>query len=289
MKLSCPNSSCLSRHAGSKIVRDGTFYRPSDGRRIQRFKCSICEKRFSRATFSPCYRQNKRRVNHKLEVLLCSSVSQRRAARILKINIKTVAKKLAFLAMIARKKHQRFLESYSKITSFQFDDLHTSERTKCLPVAVTLMVETNARKILGFEVSKIPASGHLAALSKARYGRRKDERQKNISKLFQRVTPFISKEAHIISDQHPYYPELVQKYFAKATYTRVKGRDGCIAGQGELKKVVYDPLFSLNHTCAMLRANINRLIRKTWCTSKKLQPLADHIAIYINYHNQVLT
>ena len=58
-----------------------------------------------------------------------------------------------------------------------------------------------------------------------------------------------------------------------------------MTGQGELKKVVYDPIFSLNHTCAMLRANINRLVRKTWCTTKKPERLAMHITLYALYHN----
>jgi len=40
----------------------------------------------------------------------------------------------------------------------------------------------------------------------------------------------------------------------EATHRTVKGRRGSIAGQGELKKIGFDPLFSLNHTCAMLRA-----------------------------------
>ena len=69
----------------------------------------------------------------------------------------------------------------------------------------------------------------------------------------------------------------------------MKGRASCVAGQGELKKVVFDPLYSLNHSCAMLRAHINRLIRKTWCTTKDPDRLADHIAIYVNYHNRELT
>jgi hypothetical protein len=52
-----------------------------------------------------------------------------------------------------------------------------------------------------------------------------------------------------------------------------KGGKSGVAGQDELKKVGRDPLFWVNHTLAMRRANINRLIRKTWCTTKKVQPL----------------
>ena len=43
-------------------------------------------------------------------------------------------------------------------------------------------------------------------------------------------------------------------------YQRFKGAKGAVVGQGELKKLKRDPLFMINHTCAMLRANINRLI-----------------------------
>jgi hypothetical protein len=39
----------------------------------------------------------------------------------------------------------------------------------------------------------------------------------------------------------------------------------------------------------MLRANLNRLFRRTWCVSKTLQGLIDHISIYMSYHNHVLT
>ena len=55
-----------------------------------------------------------------------------------------------------------------------------------------------------------------------------------------------------------------------------------------LPQTQFDPIFSLNHTCAMLRANICRLIRKTWCTTKKRERLVDHIAIYTYLHNRSL-
>ncbi|RME16932.1 MAG: transposase, partial [Bdellovibrio sp.] len=80
----------------------------------------------------------------------------------------------------------------------------------------------------------------------------------------------------------------VRAFFPKATHIQLKGQRGAITGQGELKKTAFDPLFSLNHTCAMFRANVNRLFRKTWCTTKKLQPLIDHLEIYMWYHNKVL-
>ncbi|MCB0350947.1 MAG: transposase, partial [Bdellovibrionales bacterium] len=66
------------------------------------------------------------------------------------------------------------------------------------------------------------------------------------------------------------------------------GQRGCVAGQGELKKVAFDPLFSINHTFAMCRANINRLLRRTWCTTKRPDRLVAHLDLYVNFHNRRL-
>ena len=67
-----------------------------------------------------------------------------------------------------------------------------------------------------------------------------------------------------------------------------KGRRGCVVGQGELKAIGFDPIFAFNHTAAMLRANMNRLFRRTWCTTKTIRGLEDHLALYVKYHNEEL-
>ena len=89
-----------------------------------------------------------------------------------------------------------------------------------------------------------------------------------------------------------------RKAAARAAYTRrhlpeadhqtVKGLRGCIAGQGELKKAGFDPLFALNHSAAMIRANVNRMFRRTWCRTQRRERLALHLALYAQYHNDVL-
>ena len=58
--------------------------------------------------------------------------------------------------------------------------------------------------------------------------------------------------------------------------------------QGELKRTGWDPLFTINHTLAMLRDNIKRLTRRTWCTTKQQSALEDVIAIYMHFHNSRL-
>ena len=290
MKPTCPH--CESRMKSPdkcpKIVRSGTYYRKSDSKRIQRFHCEDCKKGFSMATLHPCYRQHKRHKNEAVRRALCSGVSQRRATRILCLNRKTVVRKLRFLAEQARLTMRSDHVFSPKHSVIEFDDLETFEHTKYKPLSVTLAVAAPSRKILGFQVSEMPAKGLLAKVSVKKYGPRKDLRSRGRKQLFEEIKNFVESNALIKSDSNPHYPVDIKKFFPQATHCAQIGRRGTVTGQSELKKVRFDPLFCLNHTCAKLRADINRLIRKTWCTTKKAERLADHLAMYARYHNQHL-
>jgi transposase-like protein len=287
MKRQCPESECLSR----KIARRGTYFRRSDGQWIQRYCCLNCGVAFSSGTRLACYRQKKRKLNHPLRLLLVSGVSQRRAAEILGVNRKTVVRKFRFLAQQSRLKQSQWLGSLGphSITKVQFDDLETSEHTKCKPLSVAIAVEPKDRKILGFQVSVMPAKGLLAEQARKKYGPRPDQRPQGWQELLQGLTPVVSPNAEWRTDENPHYPTQLKRCHPGAIHQTTPGRRGCVVGQGELKKIGFDPLFSLNHTCAMLRANLNRLFRRTWCTTKTRQGLIDHLSIYVHYHNQVLT
>jgi transposase-like protein len=287
MELVCPSNSVSCTDFGH-IVRNGSYYRTSDGKTLQRFKCTHCQRRFSVATGSRLFNQKKRHVNWRVLRLLVSGVSQRRAARLLSIDPKTIARKLRFLGELCRWRNHRARQQHPVIERLQFDDMETFEHTKLKPLSVTLAVESESRHIVGFEVSRMPAKGLLAERAVKKYGRRDDERLAARERLFARISPHVNARATLESDENPHYPAVVRKYLPECTHLTTEGLRGCITGQGELKKTSHDPLFSLNHTCAMLRANVNRLFRKTWCTTKKVQSLVDHLEIYAYYHNRVL-
>ena len=90
----CPNPKCPS----PSPRKNGTYFRPSDSKSIQRWVCKGCKRHFSAATFQAAYHQNKRRANPDVANLLSSGVSLRRIALLLRITRLTVARKLAFLA-----------------------------------------------------------------------------------------------------------------------------------------------------------------------------------------------
>jgi len=219
-------------------------------------------------------------------------MTQTRLARELKVTRKTVVRKIRFLAERERKNHEEFLKATLKnrpLSEIQFDDLETSEHTKCKPLSVTLAVEPKTRKILQFAVSSMPAQGHLATISRRKYGYRIDERPEKWERFMRELQAWVTPECTWTSDENPHYPAHLKRHHPFAKHVRVKGGRGAITGQGELKKLKFDPLFSLNHTCAMLRANMSRLFRRTWNTTKNKQGLIDHLTLYVSFHNRFLT
>lgn len=290
MTIACPY--CKRQNPTSEnrslIVAAGYFNRKSDNTRQQRFICKPCRRSFSSATFQLCYRQRKRHLNSDIYGRLASGMSQRRIAFLLSLNRKTVIKKFLFLGAISALTLKQSQQKYAPAKDVQFDDLETFEHSKLKPLSVIAMVETESRRILGFRVARMSAKGHLVKQSLKKYGRRVDERKKCRQQLFEEIQPLLTEDCVIRSDESPHYKSDVKKFFPKAIHKVYLGRKGCVVGQGELKGGGFDPLFSLNHSYAMKRANINRLFRRTWNTTKNPERLSLHLAIYVLFHNEFL-
>ena len=156
----------------------------------------------------------------------------------------------------AKLKLAQFNKNLPLATEVLFDDLETFEHTKCKPVSIGLMVEESTRRVLGYNVARMPAKGLLAKISVKKYGKRIDERPKKRAELFNQMQLLVDKRAIIKSDECPYYFKYIKRHFPEAAHAKFKGRASAIVGQGELKKVGFDPLFALNHTCATLRARV---------------------------------
>lgn len=286
MKNLCPNH--LVGCPGN-IIRDGYFKRQEDSKLIQRLRCRSCGARFSAATHTPTYRQKKRRINSHLAKLLSSNVSMRRSAWILRVNRKTVERKLAFLGQKYRRLNRRYCEKrQGTIREVQLDDLITKENSKLKPLAVTMVVESGTRRILALEVARIPAFGHLAKLAVKKYGKRSDEHPASLERMFCELAPLMHCHVTIKSDEHQRYGAVIRKHLPYAKHLTFKSERARVAGQGELKKGGFDPIFTVNHSCAMLRANVSRLIRKTWNTTKRVDRLKDHLEIFAWFYNQKL-
>jgi hypothetical protein len=176
----------------------------------------------------------------------------------------------------------------NSIEHLQFDELESAEHTKCKPLSIAIAVNPETRAILGFSVKSMPAKGKLAKIARKKYGYRKDERTQGINQVLKKVAPYLKDGGTILSDSNPIYPKPIKRILPTIKHQTVIGGRGSIGGQGELKKLVFDPLFSLNHVAAMIRANVNRMLRRTWCISKTIIGLKRHLTLYQWFHNRYL-
>jgi len=199
---------------------------------------------------------------------------------------------LIFLAIQARRRNAALLAEYQAefglATQVQFDDLITATHTKCKPVTATVVVQEKTRLVIDYSVAQIPAFGLLAAISRQKYGPRADHSRRERERLFKRLTERLPPQTVFRTDEHKLYPIPIKRHFPQAIHLTHKGAKGSITGQGEMKKLGRDPLFSINQTFAMFRDKMSRLSRRSWNLSKHIDRLDDHMAIYIESHNRVI-
>ena len=261
--MSCPH--CQSHGC---LRKKGYFSRKTGPKlRIARFFCVQCRRHSSEQTHVLSEGHRRPELNRLVYLLLSSGVSQRRTARLLGTTQTTVARKLVRLSRFAAAYQEaRLAEMGGSVTTAVFDEMETFEHSKCKPLSIALAVEQGSRLILAAHVARMPAKGRLAATARRRYGYRRDRRRDALASTLRTVARVAVSGLTVKSDECPRYPSAVRAHLPGAKHRTFKGRRGCVVGQGELKAGGFDPLFSLNHSCAMFRDNLKRLSRRTWCT-----------------------
>lgn len=252
--------------------------------RKRRYQCKECKCTFSNQTFSNTYYQRRPDLNEPVFMLLVSGNTQQRTAELLQCSPTTVSRKLKWLAL---HKKSRPLDSTEK--HIQIDEMESIEHTKLKPLTIPICV-SDTYKILGVRVGKIPAKGHLAELSRKKYGVRENEREKVLRELLQNLRDKVRlKPLTITTDSHPLYPKLIQEYFPEAKHIAVVSRE-LKEKKRELihhkvTRKVFDPLFALNQRCAKIRSDVRRMTRRSWCTTKIVENLHQQLLLYQIYNN----
>jgi len=72
--------------------------------------------------------------------------------------------------------------------------------------------------------------------------------------LMASLTSAIAADVEFVTDSHSAHPELIARHFPHARHTRHLGAKASISGQGEPKKLKFDPIFRINQQPVMLRA-----------------------------------
>jgi hypothetical protein len=290
----CPREGCQGLRDGKEhksVIKKGFFKKgvePCGLLRVQRYACTLCDLLFSDQTSEPTYRQLKPHINEGVRGDLCHGLSMRSIALRHRVNIKTVARKLVFLAGQAREANAAWRQARTSPRVIYFDEVETCEATKAKPLSIFLFV-TEKYEILLAPVAKRPAKGTLAKKSRSKYGPLPNERGRVLAEALGSLEHFSSGKKgtglEFHTDRDPLYTRAVSKIFPCAAHRTFKGRKPRPQGLGELKTGAFDPLFPLNQRAARMRDLVKRLARKTWCISKRAERLADHLEVFIHYHN----
>lgn len=283
--LSVKHTKCPHCYAKS-FVKRGYFYSKNTKTYIPRYNCKVCRKTFSTRTNSPTFMQKRTDLNVQIYHYLCSGASMRTTAKSLGCTYRTVYLKFLWLSQRAKQIHLSQIFSSQEI---YFDEMQSIEHTKLKPLTVALAVDEQYR-ILGTQVGKIPAQGHLAKISLFKYGYRQNESTKKVKTLLTMVkSQQMSAAFTLKSDAKPEYVPAVRAVFKKVVYEQFSSR-GNKEKRREQKylkkeKKVFDPLFPLNQRCAKLRDHIKRLVRRSWCTNKRADHLELALYLYVAKNN----
>ena len=281
------NSSCKRCQRPGGI--NSSYWRKADSVKVTQYRCFRCKLLWTDLTDNLEKRQKLRSINQTLAQILCSSVSMRRTAKLLKINRKTVARRIPYLAAKSKQLNAEARPSQPPMEEVYIDELITFEHTRCKPLAVCMAV-SKERKILSLAVSQMPAIGkNLRKIALKKYGKRPNLRRKGVRECLRSIGDLVTAETVFKSDEEISYASLIRAHFPRNRHVTFPSKRAVIAGQGELKDHSYDPLFAINHTFAMFRANVARLVRRTWVTTKKRERLEDFLHIYAAFHNLELT
>jgi transposase-like protein len=286
--LKCPNGECRYAEGSKKFfVKRGYFMTRWNNQPVPRYRCKGCGRFFSSHTFRRTWRQKKPFLNDAVFRWYCSGATQRRMAKVLRINRKTVVRKFRFLTEWARTEHEQWIrEGRLKTEKAQFDEMESFVHSRLKPVSIALAVNETTGKILDVSVATMPCHGKRAAVSRAKYGFRHDHRPRARRQVLQTIARCAPPNLQLTSDPHPTYARLVKQLLPEARYRQVKSRSTKARSHFIAnRRNQHDPLFTLNFTAAKIRHDLSRMARRVWVTTKRARYLQAHLDLYIAFHN----
>lgn len=170
--------------------------------------------------------------------------------------------------------------------AFSFDELETYEHDRRLqPLTIPVLIHRGSRFVVGAEVGRIPARGRLSEYDRARLrGREARPNESSIAverclMQLRRALP-LNGLLEIITDRKSAYRTLVRRVFPERIAVHARESSKRTRNTGNV-------LFQINHTLAMMRDQISRLVRRTWAASKLRSMLRRHVWIWIAWRNYV--
>ena len=293
----CPSLRCPSQRSRlpRRIQRKGAYRRRCDGRLVPRFRCLHCRRSFSSQTFRLDYRLRKPWLNPTVAQLLCAKTTLRKMAEILGVDRKTIEARLELFGAHCRDFHESLLRRHRGRTgglrgAMMMDELETFERDRRLcPITVPVLIEKHSYFVVHVETAPLGPRGRLSEADQKRRERYEDRfgRRRSGSREAVRRTLQAWKEAagpqgavQIETDRKSSYRGLLREVFPV-------GQPHHATHSSKAPRTYANPLFPINHTNALLRDSVSRLVRRSWGASKERWRLERHLWVFVVFRNYV--
>jgi hypothetical protein len=174
---------------------------------------------------------------------------------------------------------------------FQLDELETFEHDRRLaPVTMPVLIERKSYFVVDVKTACLPARGGLRRKDRERkdarenlHGRRRSGSVKAVENCVRTLSMLQRSGApiRVQTDRKGTYPSILKRRY-----------QGCILHErhsSAARRNYANPLFPINHTLAMMRDGISRLVRRTWAASKLKEKLERHAWIWAVWRNYVRT
>ena len=286
----CPYSNCSAK---ANYARKGFYLRKCDGLRVQRFECLSCGRWFSEQTFKVNQRLKRPEIDLQVYDDFISKVTQRQSARTIGCNRKAIALRLRLYGVHCRSFHRQQLElalANKRLHGrYQLDEAETFEHNRRLaPVTAPVLIEAHSYFIVHAATGDLPARKPLSPLNQLKLELRELERGKRTSESRFAVKRCWSKldkltrsavEILVTTDRKTAYASsLRQRFGGRVRHTRISSKE---------PRGYDNPLFPVNHTLAMWRDGMSRLVRRNWATTKIARELRHHLWVWLSWRNYV--
>ena len=282
----CPNADCAfhgHRDPAWAFVRTGYYRRQTDERRIQRFRCSACQRSFSTQTFSTDYWQKIPGLEERILTKTVGCMANRQIARDLGVHVETVTRRIGRLARHCLLFHCRQLRGTPPPAELVIDGFESFEWSQYFPIHHHVAVGKDTDFFYYFTESPLRRKGRMTAVQKAR--RSLLERRlgrpdpKAIEKDMREVLQVVlggRGMARVYSDDHPAYRRSIDRLSVKIDH-RVT--------PGSAHRDRRNSLWEVNLLDLLIRHSSANHKRETIAWSKRRQGSAERLLILLVWRN----
>lgn len=285
----CPNPKCRFHRCDRalwRFVRIGFYARRTQPRRVQRYRCDTCRRRFSDQTFSTTYWLRRPHLLRPVFFRLVGCGGYRQIAREFEVSPETVARYATRLGRHSLLFHQLWRPKRRLSEPLALDSFESFEWSQFYPTSYHLAVGQKTHFVYGFTESECRRRGSMTERQKrrraeleARFGR-PDPRaiEKDVASLLAIVAP-AGHAFELHTDEHTSYPRAIRRVSDRAiSHHTVSSR---------ASRTPRNPLFPVNLLDLLLRHGGSNHKRETIAFSKRRASAIERLAVTMVWRNYI--